>query len=352
MVLELAAILAATRAGTSGSVKDGIGAGVALAGCVLVRQVGVCLVAAALVDLGLRRRWQAVAAAGATVVMLIVPWAAWQAVVRHNTQAEFLLQDGLADRIAGQAAFYLQRIPDQITGPLVEIATVFHRLASLGVVVNLWAVLATGVTIWGWARTLPSQRRRLAGLVAFITLALLLVWPFAEAGRFLIPLVPFLLVGATEGLARVAVWVRMNSPRNRAAAMLLLFSVPYAAYAVATGRAAAQRLTHSDFDRACQWLAGPAARPGLVMTRHPGEVFWQTRRQAVAPEPADPTAIARRIDRLGITYLLIDEDRYANQAESPLARYVRHYPDRAALVWSRKRGMASTQIWETRPTPR
>jgi len=45
-----------------------------------------------------------------------------------------------------------------------------------------------------------TPRRRLAGLIALFTLALLLVWPFTEAGRFLFPIVPFLLVGATEAL--------------------------------------------------------------------------------------------------------------------------------------------------------
>ena len=114
-----------------------------------------------------------------------------------------------------------------------------------------------------------------------------------------------------------------------------------------TGRAAAQQRTHADFDVACQWIARQAARPGLVMTRHPGEVFWQTSRQAVAPDSSDPDVIAGRIDRLGVAYLLIDEDRYANAADSPLVRYVERYPDRVALVWSRRNGSASIQIWET-----
>jgi len=345
MLWELVAVLAAVRASRTGSVAAGIGLGLALAGCVLVRHVGVCLIAALLFDLGLRGRWRALASAALAGVMLILPWAGWQAVVAHNTQAELFVQGGLAARIAGQAVFYLQRLPDQITGPVVEIGTVFHRSKRLAVLVNLWAAAATGVMIWGWARSLRSPRRRLAGLIAFMTLALLLVWPFTEAGRLLIPIVPMMLVGATEGLAHLMAWAGIKPPRDWAVRMVLMISVPYAAYAVVTGRAAAQRLTHSDFDSACQWLARAAARPGLVMTRHPGEVFWQTSRQAVAPDSPDPDAIARQVDGLGIAYLLIDEDRYANEADSPLVRYVRRYPDRAALVWSRSQGRASIQIF-------
>jgi hypothetical protein len=179
-----------------------------------------------------------------------------------------------------------------------------------------------------------------------------LIWPFTEAGRFLIPLVPMLLIGATEGVARLIARTGIRQPRTRAALALLAASVPYAAYAVVTGRAEAQRLTHSEFDLACQWLAGPAARPGLVMTRHPGEVYWQTRRQSVAPEPPDLAAIADRIDHLRITYLLIDEDRYVNQAESPLAQFVAIYPDRVALIWKATRRMASIQIWENQRASR
>ena len=49
--------------------------------------------------------------------------------------------------------------------------------------------------VWGWVRTLQTARRRLVGMIAFITLSLLFAWPFTEAGRFLIPLVPMVLVG-------------------------------------------------------------------------------------------------------------------------------------------------------------
>jgi hypothetical protein len=343
---ELLAVLAAVRAGRSGSVRSGIGLGLALAACVLVRHVGVCLIAAVLIDLALRGRWSTLRIAALTVVFLTIPWAIWQLIAGQNTQAELLVQGGLAARIAGLAVFYVQRLPDLLTGPVVELGTVFHRFAAIEVLVNIWACAVTGVVIWGLVRSLRSPRRRLAGLIALCTLALLLVWPFTEAGRFLIPLLPMALVGATEGLAHLMARAAVKSPRDWAAAIIILVSVPYAIYAVATGRAAAQRLTHSDMDLAYQWLAREATRPGLVMTRHPGEVYWQTRRQAVAPDSVVPDAIGRQIDRLGIAYLLIDEDRYANETDSPLVKYVKRYSDRVALVWSRRRGTASIQVWE------
>ena len=182
--------------------------------------------------------------------------------------------------------------------------------------------------IWGWVKALRTPRRRLAGLVPFATLALLLVWPFTEAGRFLVPLVPFLLVGAVEGLAGPVARVTRRRPRTWAAGIVLAATLPYAAYSVAAGRAEAQRETHADFDAACRWIARHATRPGPVLSRHPGEVYWQTGRLGIAPESPEPEAIDRLIGRLGVPYLLIDDARYANEAPNPLSRYVERYPDR------------------------
>ncbi len=266
-------MLAAVQAGRRGNALAGIGLGLALAGCVLVRHVGVCLFAAVLIDLGLRRRWKAIWLMVLTVIVLIAPWVGWLVAVRHNTQAELLVQGSLAARIAGQAVFYFQRLPDQVTGPVVEVGTVFERSVAIAVMVNLWAATATGILIWGLTTSLRSPRRRLAVLVAFLTLALLLVWPFQEAGRFLVPLVPFLLLGATEGLARLMALAKIKSPRVWAVGVVLMVSVPYPAYAVVTGRAAARRRTHADFDLA--WPMDRQARAGRPARARDDSTSWR-----------------------------------------------------------------------------
>jgi hypothetical protein len=340
------AVFATIRAGRRGGIDDGIVLGFTLAGCILTRHIGVCLAVASAIDLGLRGRWRALGAAGLTTAILVFPWIGWLAVVRRNTQVGLLMQEGLTARVARQGLFYLQRFPDQVTGPIVEVGTVFRRSTPLAIVVNLWMALAAGVLLWGWARTLRSPRRRLAGLIGFTTLGLLLVWPFTEAGRFLIPLMPFLLVGETEGLAALLARVAPGRARGWAAGIVLAASIPYAAYAVATGRAEAQHRTHADYDAACRWIARQTAHPGPVLARHPGEVFWQTGRQAIPPEPAGPEGVDRLIDRFGIVYLLVDDVRYANAAPNPLSRYVEWAPHRLALAWDRSHGATSVRIYE------
>src|SRR5262249_20579440 len=119
-----------------------------------------------------------------------------------RTQADLLAPGAgtWSGRIAGQLIFYVQRIPDQMTGPFVEVGTVFRGSPALAILARGWAVLATAVIAPGWVRARLRPRRRLAGLIPLCSLVLFSAWPFTEAGRFLVPLIPCLLIGAVEGL--------------------------------------------------------------------------------------------------------------------------------------------------------
>jgi hypothetical protein len=346
MVWELVAVLATVKAARHDTLGIGIILGIALAMGILTRHVGICIAGAAVLDLGLRRRWKGLVTVVLTTTVLVLPWVGWLLAVHHHTQLGLLTTHGLVDRIAGQAIFYLQRVPDQITGPFVEVGTVFKRSPAITIAANLWAAIAGVIILWGWVRTLQTTRRRLVGLIAFVTLLLLFAWPFTEAGRFLIPLVPMLLVGLTEGLAYVMARTQIKAPRHWAVAILLGASIPYSAYSIINGRAEAQRKIHIDFDAACQWIAGHATRPGPILTRHPGEVFWQTGHPTIEPDSRDLVEINRLIDRLGVTYLLVDDERYANASVNPLKEYVEQYPARVALVWHESHGSVSVQVFE------
>jgi len=349
LLLEAVALRAAGRAGRRGGFRPGVSLGAVMAACVLTRHVGVALAAAAGLDLVMRRRWSTLAAAGLTWLVLMLPWVAWLTSVRTHTQAGLMTGDGLAGRVLSQGLFYLQRLPDQLTGPFVEVATVFQRRGAVTATADVWAILASGLLVMGGMRSVRTPRRRLAGLTLLTTLAVLLVWPFTEAGRFLIPLVPCLLVAATEGLATVAARLRVRRPRAVAATALLAVALPYSTYALATRRAEAQRRTHAGFDAACAWLARGATVAGPVMTRHPGEAYWQTGRHALGPSSGTPEAVARDVDRFGVAYLLVDEERYANAPANPLAGFVRAFPGRAREVWARDAGRSAVRVFEVVP---
>jgi hypothetical protein len=367
MLLSQLTILAFLGAGRRKTLGAGsiIVLSAVLAACLLTRHVAIGLALAVLLDLILRRRWPEAMAIAALSALLVSPWLGWMVMVGSSggTQASLLVQgeSPLAQRVAHQFVFYVQRIPDQLTGPFIEVGTVYQRYAVIASFANLVAVLATAVIVGGWARALARPRRRLAGLVPLCTLAILVVWPYTEAGRFLIPLIPNLLIGAVDGLAGLAGLFnrkRMGTfqPRQSrlkfwAAWLVLAASVPYSAYMLGTSRTRALKATDRDFDAACDWIAVHADRPGPILSRHPGEVFWQTGRQSLEiprEGDADTDAIERTIKTYRVSYLLIDQDRYTNAPTSPLAHFAASHPDRVRKVWSRETEHSSIVIYEVR----
>jgi Dolichyl-phosphate-mannose-protein mannosyltransferase len=341
LLLAQAALLGAASCARGGGVGRGVVLGLLLAACALVRHMGVCLAFAVVIDLWSRQRRKTALAVALVVLISILPWLGWLVMVQHNTQIALLARGSLVERVGGNALFYLRRLPDQLTGPLVEVGTVFRRSTWVTVASTAWAALASGVIVLGWLRTLRTARRRLAALVPLATLGLLLIWPFTEAGRFLVPLVPFLLVGAVEGLALLGAWARMGRPRARALAAVMFASVPYSAYQIVTDRAGAREHEQAAFSAACAWLATEATQAGPVLTRQPGEVYWLSRRLAIPPSHDDPKEIATLIDRYGVAYLLVDHARYAREPANPFQRFVASHPERVALVWSEQEGRVS-----------
>jgi hypothetical protein len=369
MLLCQLTILAAARTGQPSPlrIKESITLGVLLAGCFLIRHVAIGLALAVLLDRALWRRWREVLCIALVAAVFVSPWLGWMAMVGSSggTQAGLLAaSDGTwTERIGRQLIFYTQRIPDQLIGPFVEVGTL-GRWSRVAGIANLWAVLATAVIFGGWVRALGQPHRRLAGLVPMLTLGILVPWPYTEAGRFLIPLIPCLLLGAVEGLTALAsglarssgIRFRRSRLRLYAAGLVLAASLPYSGYLLATGRTRARERDHRDFDLACAWIATHGDRPGPVLSRHPGEVFWQTGRQGLevptAERPgaldADPETISRTLEAYRMAYLLIDQARYAHAQPSPLSRFVAQHPDRVREVWSGGENRSAVTVYEVK----
>ena len=361
-------LLLAGRAGRGGGIVDGAALGAAMGAGLLTRHVAACVALAVAIDLWLRGRRVAVASASITAALLVAPWVAWLARAGSRTQAGLFRLEAFPSLLADQALFYSRRIPDTVTGPFVEAATVFGRSPRLAWLATAWAVAASAVVVLGWARMIRSPRRRLGALIPLATMALLLAWPFTEAGRFLIPLVPSILMGAVEGLVPIlkalrncpktgsgtlefkvpdpvfGQFLRIRRPRRWAAGLVLAASLPYAAYSIVTDRAGAQRRTHEGFDEACRWIARSGLRPGPVLARYPADVAWLTGRPAVEVPAEGPASIARTIGRYRVAYLLVDEARFANADATPLPAYVRDAPDQVRLVWAGRGPVAVYEV--------
>lgn len=303
--------------------------GLAAGASILTRHVGIGLLAAVVLHLLLRGRRREALVALLVAALMVVPWVGWIVLARRPSQIGLVPGNGLASLIGAQALFYLRRIPDQLVGPVVEVGTVFRPAFSPWA--TACAILASGVIVLGWARLLRSPRRRLAGLIPLTTLPILLAWPFTEAGRFLVPLVPILVLGAMEGLAGLLGAVRPRDARRLAALLVLAASVPYSVYGALARSADRDAQRHAPLDRACRWVRDRAEGPGVVLTTSPAEVFWQTGRRAVTPA-ADDAGIARQLDDAGIALVIVAEDRYARAPASPLARFLARHPERLRRV--------------------
>lgn len=353
--------LAAAKPGSREGLR-GFCVGALLGAAVLTRQVGLVLTAAVFLGLFAGRRGRVLKAAIVASAALVVPWIAWSVMVGlerpSQTQAGLLFRavHGIAATVPGQLLFYVGRIPDALTAPVVEVVTVFGGSARLRGAAVVWSFAATAVVLAGWAATLRDPRRRLSGLIGLGTLALLVAWPYTEAGRFLIPLIPALLVGAVEGLSRAGrlLGLRSRLGRKWASRLLLLAALPYTIYATTTADRRIEASRTPAFDAACDWLLDRAERVGPVLTRHPGEVYLLTSRKAVEVETSErpgaadaaPDAVAETIRRHGVVYLLVDADRYAHAVPSPLVRFVVERPKQVREVFHAESGGSLVRVYE------
>ena len=312
----------APRLGPAG----GVGLGALAAACVLTRHVGLMLAMAVALDLAWSRQLRLVGAYLAAMGLGLLPWLLWLLTVREGTQAGLLPRQGLPELVASQAAFYALRIPDVVAGPFVEVATVFRP--SWQVPGLAWSALATGTVLLGLGYSLFTPRFRLAGLAAGLTMALLLVWPFQEAGRFLVPLVPLLLLGAAMAPLR--------PPTGLAAGTLLALSLPYNLYDLAAHRSEDAAKTLGRLDAACRWIVAQGQRPGSVLCRQGAEAYWLLdRTRTVVPVPGADSGetVAAVVRRFGVAYLIDDADRYARSEPSPVAQFAAESPNALRRVW-------------------
>jgi hypothetical protein len=271
------------------------------------------------------RRREAAAIAGVFTVA-VAPWAVWLLSVRTGTQVALFRPAGLLGLVPGQAAFYLARIPDALTGPFVELGTVY-RPALRGPALA-WAAGVCAVCGAGLVAAVRRPAFRLGATVLGVSLAVLLVWPFQEAGRFLIPLVPLLLVAAWVGLGGLLRKVcGAREAEVAAAGVLLLVALPYGLYVLGPRKPGAEHAA-AELRAAGRWLA-EAPREGPVLARQAGELYWlMDRRRTVAgvPEGAGAGEVAALAERFDPAYLLDDAGRYTGAAEGGVAAFVSEHP--------------------------
>ncbi|HEV7731784.1 MAG TPA: hypothetical protein VGR62_06465 [Candidatus Binatia bacterium] len=197
------------------------------AAAALVRTMAVVVLVACLLHLLATRRWRAAAVYGAIVGAVVGGWTWWAAAHAPDAAAQASMNDaivhGYADhfwmRVAGYAesgTVTAAELPARVLANLRMIALNdagalsaypwFRTIEPLDAVPGTTWTAALSVvlgvaTLVGWAAAL-RERVRPAELAVAATVLTALVWPFPPF-RFLLPLLPIVLLSAATGLGLV-----------------------------------------------------------------------------------------------------------------------------------------------------
>lgn len=327
--------------------------------CILTRQVGVALAGAVVLDRLRRRDFRSAAIVTLTLISCITPWLAWQRATGAANQAQLLVNDELArslgQRLADQALFYTRRLPDSLFGPYVESATVFSNNQALALAFTASAAGFTLILLTGIRQLWLAPATRLAAMYWSLTMAILLVWPFTEAGRFLIPLVPIGLLGLLAGSQNVLdQFVPKLSNKNRVAWLLAGLAVPFGSYTWLKDVRTQATQADQNFDRTCAWISQNIPDKEFIAARHPGDLYWRTGRQAdFWPKVNSVEEAAADLQRRSIGYLLIDQGRFVGDTlpDWLKAEHLRKHPDLFQLIDTQGDKEPGNALWRVVKAP-
>lgn len=287
---------------------------------ILSRQVGVALGAAVFVEFVCRKEPRKAMASVVISALFVLPWVVWQWSVGGGTQAELLAKDGQSrgfiERLADQSIFYTRRLPDSLFGPYIETVTVFMSSPAMAFVATLIAAVFCIICIAGFIKLAKSPVTRFSAIYFGISLSILIVWPFTEAGRFLIPLIPILSLAFANGLVVLCHIFHdfglagFMTPRG------LIWLIPGIAmlFGIHTWQKnirTTPMMLDRDFDQACVWIAQQVAPTEVIASRHPGDVFWRSGHVGVRwPEQSTIEEVVEDLAQKNVGFLLVDRGRF------------------------------------------
>lgn len=286
---------------------------------ILTRHAGVALWAAVCCEMVLQKKLRLIPILTIVVLLCLGPWIWWQLQVGQGTQAELVVADnsgsGFARLLLSQLQFYLIRMPDSLFGPFLEIATVFQNNPIIKYSAFVAATLFLIILICGIFNLIKSESTRLPILYLICSILMLIVWPFTEAGRFLIPLVPVLLLATLSGFnyLRDRINCCISIPaRLRPDWLLVLLVMPFGIYTTYKNYSEIQNTDDIPFNQACHWLKTHTPQNAIIMSRHPGDVFWRSQRKGVNwPDVQDIRQVHSAMKSTNSRYLIVDRDRFA-----------------------------------------
>ena len=280
-----------------------------------IRTAGLPLVVAVVVWLALRRRWWHAAGVGAALAALGALWTLRASGTDVPYASElWLVNPYEPDRGTVTLGGLLARIPDNGERYALEILP--QLLGGMrGVVLVVVAGAIVAFAALGWARRIRGPG--LPEIFLPLYLGTVLLWPGPwAADRFLLPVLPVLLLLAAEGAGVLP--RRLPAILRTGAAVLLLVGV-----ALALGRqwsrAADCRDAASEFPSRCLhpevraflalagWMRDRLPDDAVALSRKPTLLYWFGDVPGRPyPFTRRPSALFEEADRAGARYLVVD----------------------------------------------
>ncbi|MFQ5888717.1 MAG: glycosyltransferase family 39 protein [Gemmatimonadota bacterium] len=350
-LLVLAALLARGSENPAGR-RAAVAAGAA---AFLTRSAGLSLLAALAIHPLLLRRRREAAASLLAALLILVGWGLFQRlgppgqpgyveqlllVNPYEPQLGQVGPAGLLARAASNLWLYVSAVLPQSLG----IGGGPGPFAANPLVV-LFGAVAAGLALSGWLRE-ATRGITLTGLFTLFYLGLITLWPSVWTDRrFLLPVLPILLLYLLDGVGALGSWALRRWSFWWPAGAFVGLAVPaiLSAGRLIPGRVECVRSYRAgapcdppgmaSFYAAARWASQNTPPGAVIANRKPDLFFLFARRQGgLYRFSAEPAVVLRGLEELGASYVVVDQislttDRY-------LIPTIRMYRDRFEPVYS------------------
>ncbi len=294
----------------------------------LTRAAGLPLLISFLLVLAWNRQWVRLAWVGGVVGLVVGGWWSWGKFAASSSaqvyESNFLLVNPYAPEqgYVGPGDL-LVRVVENLRLYAVDVtpqALAGRQLTGIFVLLGtLTALLLLALAILSWAREVRNPRT--LEVFTFFYVGLICLWPQVWTDqRFLLPLLPVLLVYAAGGVVWCFDFVRSSRPvwaLPAFGALLALLAVPDDVRAMLQNQSCMKLYRQGDqlacyvpawrgFVLAADWVRANTPEDAVVVTRKPRLFYYfSSRRGDVYPFTSDDSTMLSFLDDIGADYVVI-----------------------------------------------
>ncbi len=338
----------------------------------LTRAAGLPFLVALLLILGLKRRWRQLGAVGgASAAGVAAGWLWGKLAVADSAQVyskNFLLVDPyrpelghvglgeLVSRVVNNIRLYsVEVLPESLAGPA--------SAGGINLIALLVGFLLIALALVAWIRDV--RKLRVLELFTAFYLGLLLLWPQIWTDRrFLLPLLPAILLHAVAGVVWSMDFVRLKRPvwvLPALGALLILLTIPDHVRTVSFSRRCRSFYRQGDqlacypaqwrsFAQSAYWVRENTPDEVIVVNRKPRLFYYFSgRRGDVYPFTTDDREMLTFLDDVGADYVLVAP--VSQTTYRYLVPVIQSVPERFELAHQVGEGSARSYVLRYRGGP-